>query len=89
VPASFKVAEDELCRVPEKPLGLLKPLSVSVMFKLVLPGVPAGMEIAPVSDRIPPPGAPDQLLLPPSPENWYAEPSTARNVFKVTISTVP
>ena len=87
--ASLKVAEDELDRVPEGPLGVVKPLSVSVMVKLVLPVTPAGIEIPPDSDRVPPVDAPDQLLLPPSAENWYAEPSPASSEFKVTISTVP
>jgi len=69
----------------------MKPVSVSVMVKLVLvvEGVPTGMEIIPPSDRVPPPGAPDQLLLPSSPWNWYAEPAATSSAFNKVRSVVP
>jgi hypothetical protein len=83
---------DELDRVPAaEPLGVLKPLSVSVMVKLVLaPGVVGGvMETPPVSNKDPPVDAPDQLLLPPSPVSWSAEPSAVSSKFTLKVSTVP
>jgi len=79
---------DELDRVPEGPLGAMKSLKVSVMDKLWPGGtrVPVGMKTPPVRSRVPPAGAPGQVvLLPPSDENWYTDPAPVSSEFNVSI----
>jgi len=87
----LKVAEEELDTVPEGPLGVVKPVKVSVMDKLWPGGtrVPAGIKTPPVRSRVPPVDVPGKVvLLPPSDENWYTDPSPVSSVFNPAISLI-
>jgi len=68
-PAPMKLAVDELAKDPVVPFGLAKPLSVSVIDRLVLPEPPAGMKTPPFSWSSPLVEFPEKLLLPPNAAN--------------------
>jgi len=65
----LKLAVDELAKDPVAPFGLVKPLSLSVIDRLVLPEPPAGIKMPPFSWSSPLVGLPEKLLLPPKAEN--------------------
>jgi hypothetical protein len=83
-----KSAADSLNKVPEGTVGLVKPVSTSVIDRLTLPEPPSRMKMLPDKLRVPD-DAPGKVLVPPSAENWYADPAAISSEFNVVRSTVP
>jgi len=88
--AWVKVPEVELTKVPDGPVGAVKPPSVAVIDRTVSPDVvPAGMKIWPLRLNAPPTSVwPGKSLVAPRLLNWKTEPAAVSNGFK-TLTSMP